>query len=1040
MTTFDFENADKGFESRGTALAGKIFAIRRIDAAIRSCDDFEDEDWSSGALRPFCDRLTLGNSWVRRLDEAHFSSSMQQRALISSEYCLERHAYAVFWGESFPAYAVFESTSSDPNGLLNLASIKSMCDIGDKIALPDDEACAVLSLGEVIAALLQTTCSALTSADIDATREVLTTWAPFYFEGTIKTCMEEMTTDTKSACYMLPGVVAANLDEEAIRVYAVYLGFRLLLDERFLNPSFGSPPALQYAQVVAKQWDRAKERHDLLSESVGVDVNGAKLVAYKSEDYKFELFNIQLMLDSALGFLAMVLVAMIMWVHTGHGTLTALAMFQIIFNIPVSLFFYTCILQMPFFPFLNMVVLFIIVGVGADDVFVYVDAWKQSFFFMPPSCTLAERVEWTLKRAGGAMAVTTATTAVAFFANALSPITSIRCFGIFAGIVIAVDYAMMVSWLPCLVVLFMPAGRMKACSRLCSTCALPSGDQASDEQTLASSPPAAPASPLRTTADATTARSQGVVLRPAEVFFRDSFSVIVTDKRAVAVWVVVCTILGIFGSLWTLDSPRLRFPRSQEFQLFILDRDNAEGNAGYGMEAYDQLYRDKFASDSEGTMDVSIWWGPRPVDNGNAFDPMDRGSLEWDQFDIMGPDAQSWLLRLCDSATEQPFISETQLCFVQDIKEHGISSCLSEDLPSAFSNAGCCGQAVFPFTSGQFAACTMAWINSDRQHDSWNGQLFFDADAVLSSATLSANLRAMRFRFKPTHPGTNVYDKVDTFYKQVNGWAEEQLATAPAETGLGAGFFLGNPGRIEFYELRTSLDFGAYSAMGFSLLFSSVVLAVSNGNAIITISALLSIFFILMLTVGVLIQVGWVLGVTESVVMSVAAGMAVDFTVHYGHAYANGSHGKHGRLERLVGALTEMGVVRQCHTCHVLLVRIFTLSLSFCVCCMLRAQSISMGAITTFVAGLVLLASTVHFFFNFGVFLSLCMFLSWTYSSLYYLSILSLIGPEGTEVNQLNWMLAKSKGTQGPEGTTGKEKVVPATPANGVALRPSPSA
>ena len=38
----------------------------------------------------------------------------------------------------------------------------------------------------------------------------------------------------------------------------------------------------------------------------------------------------------------------------------------------------------PFFPFLNMVTLFLIIGIGADDVFVYVDTWKSSFALLLP--------------------------------------------------------------------------------------------------------------------------------------------------------------------------------------------------------------------------------------------------------------------------------------------------------------------------------------------------------------------------------------------------------------------------------------------------------------------------------------------------------------------------------------------------------------------------------------------------------------------------------------------------------------------------------
>ena len=35
-------------------------------------------------------------------------------------------------------------------------------------------------------------------------------------------------------------------------------------------------------------------------------------------------------------------------------------------------------LRLPFFPFLNLVAVFIVIGIGADDVFVLTDQWKQA--------------------------------------------------------------------------------------------------------------------------------------------------------------------------------------------------------------------------------------------------------------------------------------------------------------------------------------------------------------------------------------------------------------------------------------------------------------------------------------------------------------------------------------------------------------------------------------------------------------------------------------------------------------------------------------
>ena len=75
------------------------------------------------------------------------------------------------------------------------------------------------------------------------------------------------------------------------------------------------------------------------------------------------------------------------------------------------------ILWMPMFPFLNTVSFFIVIGIGADDVFIYVDAWKQAPRYIGADAPLADRVDYTLRRSGAAMFVTSFTTSFAFFAN-----------------------------------------------------------------------------------------------------------------------------------------------------------------------------------------------------------------------------------------------------------------------------------------------------------------------------------------------------------------------------------------------------------------------------------------------------------------------------------------------------------------------------------------------------------------------------------------------------------------------------------------------
>ena len=67
--------------------------------------------------------------------------------------------------------------------------------------------------------------------------------------------------------------------------------------------------------------------------------------------------------------------------------------------------------------------------------------------------TLAKLVTDTLAHAGLSMLVTSLTTAAAFFSSFVCPVTAIRCFSLFAGLIVTIHFLFMLSWLPASVLL-----------------------------------------------------------------------------------------------------------------------------------------------------------------------------------------------------------------------------------------------------------------------------------------------------------------------------------------------------------------------------------------------------------------------------------------------------------------------------------------------------------------------------------------------------------------------------------------------------------
>jgi hypothetical protein len=95
---------------------------------------------------------------------------------------------------------------------------------------------------------------------------------------------------------------------------------------------------------------------------------------------------------------------------------------------------YRCIIDFQYFGLFHIITMFIILGIGADDLFVFYDAWRLTAFSPYPS--LAHRLNEAYSKSCKSMFITSLTTAVAFTASALSPLLATKSFGVFAAILV----------------------------------------------------------------------------------------------------------------------------------------------------------------------------------------------------------------------------------------------------------------------------------------------------------------------------------------------------------------------------------------------------------------------------------------------------------------------------------------------------------------------------------------------------------------------------------------------------------------------------
>jgi len=162
-----------------------------------------------------------------------------------------------------------------------------------------------------------------------------------------------------------------------------------------------------------------------------------------------------LLWDSLKAILSFSLVFAYLRVMVGSWFLAGIGILEIILSLPLAWFFCSEILQIKYFSMLNTLCVFIVAAIGADDIFVFMDAYRQSAHKGNEVLqSLESRMSWVYRRSGKAMAITSTTTCLAFLCTVQSPIASTRSFGIFAALVIFFDYILVMTLFTTAVIIY----------------------------------------------------------------------------------------------------------------------------------------------------------------------------------------------------------------------------------------------------------------------------------------------------------------------------------------------------------------------------------------------------------------------------------------------------------------------------------------------------------------------------------------------------------------------------------------------------------
>ena len=246
--------------------------------------------------------------------------------------------------------------------------------------------------------------------------------------------------------------------EEYLGINAVIEHGKAESDITRLTMQFGAPLE-GYKNATDDEDGQFDDIKDYMFDHMYSDLN--KLYKAGVGEMNFYYFGTQLIgaiigqmviLDLMLAMIGLVFVYIFISVQTRSLWITSWSVFSILASFFTAILVYRLVFDFRYVGIFHVLAIFIILGIGADDVFVFFDTWKHSGNYQFKS--IAHRMSYTYRRAALAMLFTSLTTATAFIVSAASPFLAVSSFGVFAGLLILVNYISVIVFLPCVVITY----------------------------------------------------------------------------------------------------------------------------------------------------------------------------------------------------------------------------------------------------------------------------------------------------------------------------------------------------------------------------------------------------------------------------------------------------------------------------------------------------------------------------------------------------------------------------------------------------------
>lgn len=608
---------------------------------------------------------------------------------------------------------------------------------------------------------------------------------------------------------------------------------------------------------------------------------------------------------------AVFLVWFFIYLHTGSIILSLAAMLVVIQAFFPAYIVFRYVLKQLYFGPLQFMAVFLILGIGADDVFVFTDAWKQSSVALGATADTEKRIEWTFERAFKSVTVTSITTSAAFFVSITSSIMPISVLGAWASMLVVFLYLNVISAFPCAIVL---SHRLE--TKLFGQAMV---DEIYDEDTGE-----------MVMVYSNTKRQKGIIgsflypglLQPAEGqrhpverFLEHTWFPIISKLRfGLLVVALVATGFSIFFAL------RLETPKEQEQ---LLPRNHPVQSV---LNTVQKAFPSASGANLSSTVTVSTFLGADGVDrvNQSRFDRSSPGIPKLDKdFNFTTKAAQQEFLSICQQISR----NATQLnvlvvdgkpsvdCWIEDYIKWREDYWEVEPLVT-FDDSSEQVLDIIDFATFTEFDGSMPYLRYIRdQHvvfDENNTKVLYTEIRTITNVSTTAPLPDMLQLNRNWRRFTN------------------DLPSSTSEKTRNAGDFAWSWMDTQA-ELKRSLSTGLITMV----IVVFICLGLTTKNWRVTAVTTASIASIVAMLIGVMNGLGMRLGATEMVSVIIASGYSFDGVAHIAAAFVENGSNLDGK-ERVGKALGDLGV------------------------------SVIMGALTTVVATAMLFFGTITFFFRFA--------------------------------------------------------------------------